>query len=558
MRFAKYASLTFMADEPQPNPAPPASIHERYPVVIVGGGPVGLGLAIELGLRGISCALVEPRTTLSRIPKGQNLTQRTLEHFAKWGIDKELREARLMPKGQAIGELTAYGNLMSEYWHAPAGRELVRAFYAEDNERLPQYQMEAVLRRKVSTLPSVDALFGWTAGGITQTGSGVEVAIRKDDDGSTRTLAADYLVGCDGSRSSVRTQVGIERSKQDYEQTMLLAVFRSRELHEALKRFPERSTYRVLRPELKGYWQFFGRVEHPDGWFFHAPVPPGSKLETFDALALIQEAAGFAFACEFEHLSFWDMRVAVAEEYQRDRVFIAGDAAHSHPPYGGFGLNNGLEDIVNLGWKLAARLEGWGSELLLQSYSIERRPVFWETADDFITARIHRDAAFLDRYNPDIDLEEFKQAWQARETDIGSRFQQYEPNYEGSPVVFGPPGGRNSAHGVHAFKARPGHHLAPVPLSSGGNTFQALARGFTLLAFDADATSVRDFEVAAQKLRVPLTIVRDTRSGGREVYEAGLVLVRPDQYVVWSGDLAPVGARAVLERAIGKTAHISS
>jgi 2-polyprenyl-6-methoxyphenol hydroxylase-like FAD-dependent oxidoreductase len=519
---------------------------------------VGLGLAVELGLRGISCALVEPRTTLSRIPKGQNLTQRTLEHFAKWGIDRELRDARLMPKGQAIGELTAYGNLMSEYWHAPAGRELVRPFYAEDNERLPQYQMEAVLRRKVSTLPSVEPLFGWTAGRIMQTESGVEVAITKDDDGSTRTLAAGYLVGCDGSHSSVRAQVGIERSKQDYEQTMLLAVFRSRELHEALKRFPERSTYRVLRPELKGYWQFFGRVDHPDGWFFHAPVPSGSKIETFDALALIQDAAGFAFACEFEHLSFWNMRVAVAEEYQRGRVFIAGDAAHSHPPYGGFGLNNGIEDIVNLGWKLAACLEGWGSDLLLRSYSIERRPVFRETADDFITARIQRDAAFLDRYNPAVNLEEFKRAWQARETDIGSRFQQYEPNYEGSPMMCGPPEGRSSAHGVHAFKARPGHHLAPAPLSSGGNTFQALARGFTLLAFDADAASVRDFEVAAQNLRVPLTIVRDSRDGGREVYEAGLVLVRPDQYVVWSGDLAPGGARAVLERAIGNTAHVSS
>ena len=519
---------------------------------------MGLGLAVELGLRGISCALVEPRTTLSRIPKGQNLTQRTLEHFAKWGIVQELRAARLMPKGYPIGELTAYGNLMSKYWHAPAGRELVRPFYAEDNERLPQYQTEAVLRHKVSTLPSVDALFGWTAGRITETGSGVEVAMTKDDDGSTRTLAAEYVVGCDGSHSSVRPQIRIERSKQDYEQTMLLAVFRSRELHEALKRFPERSTYRVLRPELKGYWQFFGRIDQSDGWFFHAPVPPDSKIETFDTLALIQEAAGFAFDCEFEHLSFWKMRVAVAEEYQRGRIFIAGDAAHSHPPYGGFGLNNGLEDIVNLGWKLAARLEGWGSDVLLQSYSMERRPVIWETAEDFITSRIQRDAAFLDRYNPDVDVEEFERAWQARETDIGSRFQQYEPNYEGSPIVFGPPAGRNSAHGVHAFKARPGHHLAPAPLSSGGNTFQALGRGFTLLAFDAAATAVRDFEDAAQKLRAPLTIIRDTRGGGREVYEAGLVLVRPDQYVVWSGDLAPAGAHAVLQRAIGKTAHVGS
>jgi 2-polyprenyl-6-methoxyphenol hydroxylase-like FAD-dependent oxidoreductase len=523
----------------------------KFPVIVVGGGPVGLGLAISLGLRGISCAIIEPRTTLGKIPKGQNLTQRTLEHFAKWGIEKELREARLMPKGYPIGELTAYGNLMSKYWHAPAGREVVRAFYAQDNERLPQYQMEAVLRRKLSTLPTVEALFGWRAERIEQDEQAVRVSVRGEDGSEATTLACDYLVGCDGAHSSVRAQLGIERSKQDYEQTMLLAVFQSGDLEEKLKRFPQRSTYRVLRPELNGFWQFLGRISAPDHWFFHAPVAPDAKLETFDSLGLIQQAAGFPCACQLEHISFWTMRVAVAEEYQRGRVFIAGDAAHSHPPYGGFGLNNGLEDIVNLGWKLAARLQGWGTDALLRSYSTERRPVFWETADDFITSRIQRDAAFLEQYNPSKNLTAFEAAWQSRETDIGSRFQQYEPNYEGSPVVFGPPGGVNSAHGVHAFTARPGHHLAPAPLSRGDNTFEALGSGFTLLAFDAPEGAIRAFENAAKKLGVPLSVIADSRSGGRQVYEAALILVRPDQYVVWAGEDAGPRAEAILRRATG-------
>ena len=526
-------------------------MRQQHQVVIIGGGPVGLGLGVTLGLRGIACALIEPRLTLSRIPKGQNLTQRTLEHFASWGIESELRAARLMPKGYPIGELTAYGSLMSKYWHAPAGRELVRPFYAQDNERLPQYQMEAVLRRKLATLPSVETRFGWTAGRIAQDEAGVRVAVTRDASGETETLACDYVVGCDGAHSSVRSQLGIERSKQDYEQTMLLAVFRSRDLDEKLRRFPPRSTYRVLKPELNGFWQFFGRIDVPDGWFFHAPVPADATIETFDSLGLIHDAAGFPCACDFEHLSLWKMRVAVAEEYQRGRVFIAGDAAHSHPPYGGFGLNNGLEDVVNLGWKLAARLDGWGGDALLDSYSNERRPVFWETADDFITARIKRDAAFLDRYNPRQDLAAFEAAWAARQTDIGSRVQQYEPNYEGSPVVFGPPGGANTAHGQHAVKARPGHHLAPVPLSSGRNSFEDLDRGFTLFSFGGDEAVAGAFEQAARELRIPLKAIRDDRHGGRDAYEAAFVLVRPDQYVVWAGERPPVDAAAMLRRAAG-------
>src|SRR5215510_9578137 len=124
-----------------------------------------------------------------------------------------------------------------------------------------------------------------------------------------------------------------------------------------------------------------------------------------------------------------------------------GDAAHSHPPYGGFGLNNGLEDVANLGWKLAATLQGWGGTALLPSYSEERRPIFKEVAEDFIAARIAKDAAFLARYNPQRDRAEFERAWKARETEGGARVQSYEPHYEGSAVVAGPLNGRSSAHG---------------------------------------------------------------------------------------------------------------
>ena len=524
---------------------------KRYQVIIVGGGPVGVALAVHLGLRGISCALVESRVGLHRIPKGQNLTQRTLEHFYFWGLAEELRAARLMPPDAAIGEITAYGDLMSDYWHAPAGREVVRPFYFQDNDRLPQYRLEAVLRRKLATLDTVDTRFGWSAESVSQNAECAHVLIADEDGGGRDLLAADYVVGCDGPRSVVREAAGIQRKGTDFDKLMVLVVFRSREFHEKLKRFPQRSVYRVMHPDLNGYWQFFGRIDVGESFFFHAPIARDTEREGFNFRKLLWQAAGFEFECEFDHVGFWDLRNAVAETYRAGRLFIAGDAAHSHPPYGGFGLNNGLEDAVNLGWKLVATLQGWGGGDLLESYSRERQPVFRDVAEDFIAARISKDAQFLARYNPARDRAEFEAAWAARETEAPKRAQSYEPNYEGSPVVFGPPNGVTGAHGQHSVAARTGHHLAPQRLTSGRDVFEELGPGFTLLAFDAPAGQAQKIVQAAASPSIPLKLVEDSFSGGREAYGRRLILVRPDQFIAWTGDAAP-DAISLLGKATGQ------
>jgi hypothetical protein len=242
----------------------------------------------------------------------------------------------------------------------------------------------------------------------------------------------------------------------------------------------------------------------------------------------------------------------VAETYQAGRIFIAGDAAHSHPPYGAYGLNNGLDDVVNLGWKLGAKLKGWAGDALLATYSEERRPIFKETAEDFIEAGIRRDREFLRRYSPVRDRSEFERAWQDHINFGAPNVLTYEPHYEGSSIVFGAAGAASSARGSHTFKARAGHHLPPQLLSSGRNVFEELGSGFTLLALDTSGAAETAFAVAAKALQVPLKIVRDSYDHGRRAYEAKFILVRPDRYIAWTADLIPDDPVAILGKATAK------
>src|SRR5262249_3419621 len=198
-------------------------------VVIVGGGPVGLGLAIELGQRGVACILVERYLSPQPIPKGQNLTQRTMEHFYFWGAEAELRAARTIPREYGIGGITAYGSLLGEYSYDWLQRELVRPFYFTANERLPQYATEALLRRRASELARIKTLYGWTAERVDQDADGINLEIISRGD-ERDTLHGLYLVGCDGSRSLVREQAAITQTHADHDRLMVLLVFRSKEL----------------------------------------------------------------------------------------------------------------------------------------------------------------------------------------------------------------------------------------------------------------------------------------------------------------------------------------
>jgi 2-polyprenyl-6-methoxyphenol hydroxylase-like FAD-dependent oxidoreductase len=499
-----------------------------YDVVISGGGPVGLGLAIDLGQRGIRTAVIERNETPARIPKGQNLTQRTMEHMRAWGVEDDIRAAKTIPRGVGLGGLTAYGTLLSGYHYDWFKRAAVGQFYGADNERLPQYATEAVLRARVAGLGAVDTFFGWESTDIDTDATAVSISRA----GQTRILEGRYLVGCDGSRSLVRSAVGIRETRRDHDRQMVLVVFESPAFFDLLSRFPDKQFYNVLHPDLDGYWMFFGMVDWGKTFFFHAPVPPNADRDSFDFKSLIHRAVGDKFPLELDYVGFWDLRISHADTYQTGSVFIAGDAAHSHPPYGGYGINTGFEDARNLGWKLAATIQGWGGQALLDSYTVERHPVFATTARDFIERFIADDRAFVRAHNPEIDRPDFEAAWAARaQTSEAQGISTFAPHYGGSPVVVGAHEDQPSAVGTHDFAARPGHHLSPQKLQD-GTTLDCFANRFAVFVSDLDTGPLRE---ASDTRGIPLDIF-DVPEGVADAHGHSAVLVRPDGYVAWVGN----------------------
>ena len=520
-------------------------------VIISGGGPVGIGLAIDLALNGVSSVVIERHTNIQRIPKGQNLTPRTGEHFRRWGVTEAIRAASTIPKEYG-GGVVSYGTFLSKFHYEWFDRSKIVEFYAATNERLPQYETEAVLRGRAFECENIKLLTGWSFASFVESENNVTVNIIKTNGTDERTITARYLVGCDGAHSAVREAAGFKLKTDSHDQLMALLVFRSLQLDQKLSKHGEKTIFNSINPEMDGYWQFLGRVDLDCNWFYHSPVPQHAKSEKFDFKQLIEKAVGASIDIEFEYIGFWDLRMSLADTYGEGRVFIAGDAAHSHPPYGGYGINIGFEDARNLSWKLTALLQGWGGENLLASYAAERRPVFESTRDDFILKSIIEDRKFIERYDPKVDLSSFLDAWERRSAGDDSLVTQYLPHYSGSPIICSNSYKSSGAVGVHTVEAREGYHLAPVFFEDGTQLWDYIGEGFTFLSLVPSQALVRAFKDAAVVYGVPLKTIDLTEYSLFDLYEAEALLIRPDQFVAWKGKGERVDANQILARAIGK------
>ena len=348
------------------------SIPQETEVLVIGGGPVGLSAAVELGQRGVQCVVVEPRLVISQLrPRAKTTSARTMEHFRRWGLAERVREVAPLKvdwSQDVIFCTTLLGHEVTRFTSCFGLSPQRTEMFAESGQQIAQPLVEEVLREAVTDLKSCHLCLGWSLHSLEQHDD-VEATI-VNEQGEQRQIRASYVLGCDGSRSVVRTAIGAHYVGTSDLRPNFGFVFRAPGLAEQLPHGPA-VQYWVLNPAYPGV---MGRMDMEDQWW--AGVN-GVSAETGQANphALIHGLVGTEIDAEMLGTDPWTARMLLADRYRNGRVFLVGDAAHLNPPWGGHGFNTGIGDAVNIGWKVAAVLDGWGGDGLLESYEEERRPI---------------------------------------------------------------------------------------------------------------------------------------------------------------------------------------
>ena len=535
----------------------------KIPVLIVGAGPVGLALAGDLGWRGVQCCLVEKSDGSIYQPKMDMVGIRTMEFCRRWGIASWVEKSpypRDYPQDNVwVESLT--GVEFGRERMPSKDEEPCPPQSAQKRERCPQDMFDPILRRFASQFGVVEFSYRTELVDFSETKTGV-LATLCDPKGDQYHVACDYLVGTDGAASVVREKLGIPMHGEPVLTYTTNVIFRCRDLpslHDKGK------AYRFVFIGREGTWLTIVAIDGADRWRMSI-IGDKSKREISktEISALILRAMGRPFEFEIESIMPWARRELVAESFGTERVFLAGDACHLMSPTGGFGMNTGIADAIDLSWKLEAVLKGWGGPELLRSYGIERKPVA-ERAVKEASANLGRMLAARRKAPPEISFrpgpdgeaarreygdwytEIMKQEWYSTGIHLGF-------NYYHSPVVC--PDGSTAPHDQvsnYVQTGRPGHRAPHVWLKDGSSTLDLFGRSFVLLCFAPDRqVGINSFVDAAKERGIPLKVVDlDEEREAREAYGADYVLVRPDGHVAWRGNSPPDDVGSLMDTVRG-------
>src|SRR5262245_52141087 len=352
----------------------------EVPVLIAGGGPIGLALAADLGRRGVATLLVEERENKLNPAKMLEVSVRTMEFCRQLGIVDKVRNWGF-PRDWPLDSVFVTDMQGYELGRVRIPALLDLAHLPVSPERgmpCPQTWFDPILQNHARSFPCVTIRHRVQLTDFVQDGDGVTATLLDRETGGSETVRARYLVGCDGFDSTVRRLLGIEIRGEphiDWSMTVYLRIPGFHAHHNKGKAF----RYVFVGPE--GTWSFLSIVDGKDLWRLQLVDLDERRLQNADIPALVRRFMGRDIGYTIEEKNLWVRKRTVADRFMDARVFLAGDAAHAHPPNGGLGMNTGIQDAFDLGWKLQAVLEGWGGPALLESYDYERRPASARAAE---------------------------------------------------------------------------------------------------------------------------------------------------------------------------------
>jgi 2-polyprenyl-6-methoxyphenol hydroxylase-like FAD-dependent oxidoreductase len=556
------------------------------PVAIVGGGPVGLVLALFLDFHGIKSTLFNAEPEARWHPKGNGQNARTMEHYRRLGFSDEIRRLGL-PGNHPFDQ--AYFTRLSAHeiyrFPMPTGDERIamrREMPFADQLPEPMFHVnqmyvERFLLERARAQPNIDVKFGWEVDWFTQDENSVRLHARRAGGSAQGIWSASYAVACDGGRSFIRKTLGIAydgdvQTRDAYWSGQFFSIYmRIPDLYPKFVGHRPAWMYWAVNPDphtrgviiaLNGVDEFMMLVK---------PQRGNRDVDTDQVASWVQRSIGADIPVHvLGHYPWSAGQALVAERYKAGRIMIAGDAAHLFTPTGGFGMNTGIDDSSNLGWKLAAVLQGWGGSKLLGTYETERKPIgYRNTGASRKYASLMHDAVVP----PDVEFDgpageaarraASEMTYVRKNHFVRPEHQdgvgvQLGARYDGSPIVVAdgePPADRfPETYDQYVPTSLPGGRAPHLWLDDkrvmGSSLFDRFGRGFTLLRFNR-AADVTRLELAARLRKIPLEVLDVQVPEAHALYPRDLALVRPDHYIAWRGDEAPENADALLAAVTG-------
>ncbi|MDQ0572721.1 2-polyprenyl-6-methoxyphenol hydroxylase-like FAD-dependent oxidoreductase [Variovorax paradoxus] len=544
-------------------------------VLIVGAGPVGLTLAMDLASHGVSVILCETRR-FAEPPsvKCNHVSSRTMEQFRRLGVAEKLRDAGLPADhpNDVVFRTSATGMELARI-PIPCRRDRYTETEGPDAwwptpeppHRINQIYLEPILLRHTAALPGVQLLNRSQVTAFTQDCDGVSATATDLDSHATRHIRCRYMVGCDGGSSMVRKQIGATLEGTAVIQRVQSTFIRAPELRALIPGKPAWSYY-AMNPRRCG--TMFA-IDGQETWLVHNHLNAEEpEFDSVDRDRSLREILGVGpdFSYEIISKEDWVGRRLVANRFREGRVFLAGDAAHLWVPYAGYGMNAGIADALNLSWLLAACVQGWGDDGILDAYEAERLPIT-EQVSNF--AMDHAQKMIRARRAVPQDLEAPGPEGDALRAEIGR--EAYDLNvqqfccaglnfgyfYTGSPIIVADGEHTPPAYSMGGFTPStvPGCRAPHFWLTDGRSLYDAFGPGYTLLRFDRSA-DVSALERAARAYDMPLAVVDIDAAEVPPAYMHRLVLCRADQHVAWRGAYVPPDAYELVAQLRGERRHL--